>query len=144
MIISIFSGLFFFFIFNLFSGSPPPPPFFFSFLWYVYEDRFKNNHFYSLCRTSLGDQIKWAGTFNPLLQRLCAWTVTRQLWPDMIIGFGIMLLDIAYILAERRDNQVSCFLGYRQDKFQSFISHQSDLISSTLICLPISSFLVVN
>lgn len=42
-----------------------------------------------------------------------------------------MLLDIAYILAEKRDNQVSCFVGYRHDKFQNFVSHQSGLISRT-------------
>lgn len=30
-----------------------------------------------------------------------------------------MLLDIAYILAEKRDNQVSCFVGYRCDEFQA-------------------------
>lgn len=55
-----------------------------------------------------------------------------------------MLLDIAYILAEKRDNQVSYFVGYRYDEFQSFISDQSGLISSTYNVFQMSHILVVN
>lgn len=125
IIICLFKDFFFVFSSHL---CPPPCFFVFGFLFFngtYARGRLKDNHFYSLYRTSLGDQIKWAGTFNPLLQRLCAWTVTRQLWPDMIIGFGIKC-SLTLLISQLRRETIRLVVLQGTDVMSSRANNSSE------------------